>query len=106
MGITRVDQTFVIAGKTWTLAGVGPRVIEGFRAWIREQAGDQAGAETARQLQYFSIVSPLAQGHLETEAGLVKLFQLRLLQHHPEATGEDAVRVMQALADIPTEASR
>lgn len=101
---------YEIDGKTWTVGRLTKKVVDQFRDWVAEQIGDpyktaklfidkvdstlagkliKDAEEICNQLSSFTFNSDLAKQFLKTEIGMAKLFQLLLLEHHPNASHED-----------------
>lgn len=109
-----------VDGKTWTIGRLERSVIFQLRDYIREQIGDPFASvdrlkgilppdellkrvrdaeATAKDLAQFSLGTATAKAFLSTELGITKLIHLLLLPHHPNATEDDAFRVVLAMKD-------
>lgn len=106
-------------GKVWRLPRLEYEIVLAFRDWIAEREGDpfadvkelaatldaatvnemvREAKEIKKQLQAFSIGSPLAKRYLTTEIGATELFYLLLRQHQPDVARAQAMRVVVELA--------
>lgn len=107
-----------IDGKTWIVGRVELSVLEEFRDWVREQVGDpfdhverlakilppaevvamaKEAQDIRNQLASFTLGCPIATRFLNTEFGMARLFLAMLKTNHPQATLNDAFRVLQVL---------
>lgn len=110
--------TVTVEGKIWKIGRLERSVIFAFRDWLREQIGDpfavvdrlkavvpiadlmervKEAEGVARDLAHFSLGTATAKTWLHTEIGMSKLIHLLILPHHPDATEDDAFRVLAAL---------
>lgn len=105
-------------GKTWTLGRLTVGVLEQFRDWISLQVGDpfadverfvdklakedavamiKEAKAVKDQLAKFSLSCDLARQYLSTERGAAQLIWLLMVEHHPDASLDDALAVILAI---------
>ncbi|MES2342327.1 MAG: hypothetical protein V4597_11660 [Pseudomonadota bacterium] len=105
-------------GRTWTTGRLTVGVIESFRDWVATQEGDpfdlpdkyldrldpatvaailKEAKDTRDQLRGFSLACPLAQKWLKNERGGAVLMHLLLKAHHPTATLDDALGILEEI---------
>lgn len=101
--------------KAWTVGRLERSVLFAFRDWIKTQVGDPfatvervktyIGGEallglvkeaegTVKDLQSFSLGTATGKAFISSETGMSKLIQLMLLKAHPDATEDDAFRIV------------
>lgn len=112
------ETTVTALGKAWKLSRTTVAVIEAYRAYVVEKTGDPfaplerfaatLGQEKAflvfkecdavkQQLDQFSLSCPLALAHMDTELGGAQMVWLLLQQHHPTATPDDALAILEEI---------
>jgi hypothetical protein len=119
LSLDRKTKVRTAGGRELWLGPLAVGHVLGFRDWLRDQVGDpfarldapwfdklpvdeqlrrvKAAEDTDEQLRKFSIICPLAQEWLATEAGAATFYQLLLQSHHPDATLDEALQVAAVL---------
>lgn len=105
-------------GREWTFSRVTLGRIREFKAWVKWAVGDpfavverfagrlsetevarmvKEAEATVKDLESFTLGSPLAQKWMRTEEGAAELARILLAEHHPDIDADSAFAVLSEL---------